>query len=166
MHFLPLKLRKMAGPLHRVGINLIPPPSKIGLIRNWLWDSLTIDWEGIIVTIGEETIQLPNTIVVPLSAKFKIRQMISDQIFTMGMALVQNNNWHDLHQNSIRFRDQSTSVRRTPSALSPRTPETRPLLQLVNTRTSPISADQTHALVNMEQQVGGHLHFFPFILQS
>ena len=101
-HFLPLKLRKMAGPLHRVGINLIPPPGRIGLIHGWLWDSLTIDWEGIIMTSGEETIQLPNTIDVPLSVKFKVRQMISDQSFTVSMALVQSNNWHDLHQNPNR----------------------------------------------------------------
>ena len=118
-HFLPLKLRKMAGPLHRVGINLIPPPSRIGLIHGWLWDSLTIDWEGIIMTSGEETIQLPNTIVVPLSVKFKVRQMISDQSFTVNMALVQNNNWHDLHQNPNRPREHPSSLRRTPSALLP-----------------------------------------------
>ena len=126
--FLPLKLRRMAGPLHRVGINLIPPPSRIGLLPCWLWDSLTIDWEGIIMTSGEETIQLPNTIVVPLSAEFKVRQMISDQSFTVSMALVQNNNWHDLCQNPNRLRDHPSSLRRTPSAPVPQFPETRPLL--------------------------------------
>ena len=153
--FLPLKLRRMAGPLHRVGINLIPPPGRIGLLPGWLWDSLTIDWEGIIMTSGEETIQLPNTIVVPLSAKFKVRQMISDQSFTVSMALVQNNNWHDLHQNPNRLRDHPTSLRRTPSTPAPQSPETRPLLRLVNTRISPVSEDWTHPLANMEQQVGG-----------
>ena len=34
--FQPLKLRKMAGSLHRVGINLFPPPGWIGLIPGWL----------------------------------------------------------------------------------------------------------------------------------
>ena len=42
-HFLPLKLRKMAGPIHKVGINRMPSPDQLGLIRNWLWDSLAID---------------------------------------------------------------------------------------------------------------------------
>ena len=153
--FLPLKLSKMAGHIHKVGINIIPSPNRIKLVCNWLWNSLTLDWEGIVMTSGNETIQLPNTTVVPLSAKFKMRQMITDQIFTVGMALVQNNNWYDLHHKSNRLRDPSTSLRRTPSAPVPRSPETRPLLQLVNTRTSPISEDRSYPLSNMEQQVGG-----------
>ena len=107
------------------------------------------------MTSGEETIQLPNTIVVPLSAKFKVRQMISDQSFTVSMALVQNNNWHDLCQNPNRLRDHPSSLRRTPSAPAPWFPKTRPLLQLVNTGTSPVPEDWTHPLANMEQQAGG-----------
>ena len=153
--FLPLKLRKIAGPIHKVGINRIPSPDQLGLIHNWLWDSLTIDWDGVEMTSGNEIVQRPRTIVVPFIAKFKVRQLLTAQKFSVSMALLQNNNWHDLNQKFHRLGAPSASIRRTPSAPAPRSPDSRPLLQLVNTRTSPVSEDRTHTLSNMEQQAGG-----------
>ena len=127
-HFLPLKLRKMAGPIHKVGINRIPSPDQLGLVCNWLWDSLTINWDGVEMTSGNEMIQLPRTIVVPFTAKFKVRQLLTAQKFSVSMALLQNNNWHDLNQKSHRSGGPSASIRRTPSTPAPRSPDSRPLL--------------------------------------
>ena len=152
--FLSLKLRKMAGPIHKVGINRIPSPDQLGLVRNWLWDSLTIDWDSVEMTSGNEIIQLPRTIVIPFTAKFKVRQLLTAKKFSVSMALLQNNNWHDLNQKSHRLGGPSASIR-TPSAPAPRSPDSQPLLRLVNTRTSPVSEDRTHTLSNMEQQAGG-----------
>ena len=118
-HFLPLKLRKMAGPIHKVGINRIPSPDQLGLIRNWLWDSLTINWDDVEMTSGNEMIQLPRTIVVLFTAKFKVKQLLTAQKFSVSMALLQNNNWHDLNQKSHRTGGPSASIRRTPSVLPP-----------------------------------------------
>ncbi|MCG8621233.1 MAG: hypothetical protein MJE68_04410, partial [Proteobacteria bacterium] len=130
--FLPLKLKKMAGPLHRVGVNRLPTPGRLRLIRNWLWDSLTIDWDGIEMISGHETVQLPNTIVVPLRAKFKVRQILSDQNFTVSMALTQDNNWYDLtHGHSCIFHTSSSDPD-LPAGLT--SSDTRPLIHLVNTR--------------------------------
>ena len=159
--YLPLKLRKMAGPLHRVGINMIPTPRQISLIHGWMWDTLTIDWTGILMTSGNETIQLPSTIIVPIRAKFKLRQILGDPSFTVSMALTQDNNWYDLSQSSQRMHttpsacySQQGATATPPQQVSPapRPPESRPLLNLVNTRTNPSSDDSVQALSNMERQ--------------
>ena len=145
----------MAGPIHKERINRIPSPDQLGLVHNWLWDSLTINWDGVEMTSGNEMIQLPRTIVVPFTAKFKVRQLLTAQKFSVSMALLQNNNWHDLNQKSHRLGGPSASIRRTPSAPAPRYPDSQPLLRLVNTRTSSVSEDRMHILSNMEQQAGG-----------
>ena len=71
------------------------------------------------MTSGNEIIQLPETIVVPFTAKFKVRQLLTAQKFSVSMALLQNNNWHDLNQRSHRLGGPSASIRRTPSAPAP-----------------------------------------------
>ena len=156
--FLPLKLRKMAGPLHRVGINRIPSSRQINLIRGWMWDTLTINWSDIEMFSGDETIQLPNTIIVPLRAKFKVRQIINDQCFTVSMALTQDNNWYDLNQTSHRTRAGPNP----PLRATPRSPDSRPLLQLVNARINPDSEERTETLSNMTHQTEGAQPPFPF----
>ena len=125
--FLPLKLRKMAGPIYKVGINRIPSPDQLGLVHNWLWNSLTINWDGVEMISGNEMIKLPRTIVVPFTAKFKVRKLLTAQKFSVSMALLQNNNRHDLNQKSHRLGGPSASIRRTPSAPAPRSPDSRPL---------------------------------------
>ena len=69
-HYIPLKLRKLAGQLHRMKINALPHPTQFSLVRNCVWDTLTIDWLDIELRDEGEVIGLPNTVVVPLCAKY------------------------------------------------------------------------------------------------
>ena len=113
-YYIPLKLRKLAGQLHRMKINAMPHPSQITLVRNCVWDTLAIDWLDIELRAEGEVIGLPNTVVIPLCAKYKVRSLLNKD-FHVSLALCQGNTWYDLTANS-------------------RAPIHRPVARVANTR--------------------------------
>ena len=98
-YYIPLKLRKLAGQLHRMKINAMPHPSQFTLVRNCVWDTLAIDWLDIELRDEGEVIGLPNTVVIPLCAKYKVRSLLNKD-FHVSLALCQGNTWYDLTANS------------------------------------------------------------------
>ena len=60
---------------------------------------LVIDWMDIEITNEGEPMGLPNTIVVPLRAKFKVRSIMRSD-FHVNLVLCQDNTWYDLTANS------------------------------------------------------------------
>ena len=97
-HYIPLKLRKVTGQPQRMMINTLPHPSQLRLVKNWIWDTLVIDWMDIEITNEGEPVGLPNTIVVPLCAKFRVRSIMRSD-FHVNLALCQDNTWYDLTAN-------------------------------------------------------------------
>ena len=98
-HYIPLKLRKVTGQPQRMSINTLPHPSQIRLVRNWVWNTLVIDWMDIEITNEGEPVGLPNTIIVPLCAKFRVRSIMRSD-YHVNLALCQDNTWYDLTANS------------------------------------------------------------------
>ena len=98
-HYIPLKLRKVTSQPQRMSINTLPHPSQIRLVRNWVWDTLVIDWMDIEITNEGEPVGLPNTIIVPLRAKFRVRSIMRSD-YHVNLALCQDNTWYDLTANS------------------------------------------------------------------
>ena len=50
-------------------------PGQLTLQRNWLWDTVTIDWENVqILKHGEPSCAMPVTVTVPLSHKMKMHE--------------------------------------------------------------------------------------------
>ena len=74
-------------------------PSQLRLVKNWVWDTLVIDWMDIEITSEGEPVGLPNTLVVPLHAKFRVRSIMQSD-FHVNLALCQDNTWYDLTANS------------------------------------------------------------------
>ena len=82
-----------------MSINTLPHPSQIRLVRNWVWDTLVIDWMDIEITNEGEPVGLPSTIIVPLRAKFCVRSIMRSD-YHVNLALCQDNTWYDLTANS------------------------------------------------------------------
>ena len=97
--YIPLNLRRIAGQRHKIRINALPHPTQVKLVRNCVWDTLTIDWQDVELTNDGDPIDLPSTLVVPLRAKFKIREMLNTP-YHLNMALCRENAWYDLSANS------------------------------------------------------------------
>ena len=59
-----MKLCKTAGSIHLF---------QIKLIKNYLWDTLEIDWKEITVTFNGNKIDLPRVVIIKLQDKIKVR---------------------------------------------------------------------------------------------
>ena len=54
-------------------------PGQLTLQRNWLWDTVTIDWENVQILKHDEPVVMPVTVTVPLSHKIKMRNILNTE---------------------------------------------------------------------------------------
>ena len=72
-NYIPVKLCKTAGSIHLFKISGMLKVENIKLNKNYLWDTLEIDWKEVIVTFNGNKIDLPSIVIIKLKDKFKIR---------------------------------------------------------------------------------------------
>ena len=72
-NYVPIKLCKTAGSIHLFKIKDTLKPKNIKLNKNYLWDSLEIDWKEVTVTFNGNRIRLPRIVAIRLQDKFKVR---------------------------------------------------------------------------------------------
>ena len=75
--YVPIKLCKTAGSIHLFKIKGTLKPKDIKLNKNYLWDTLEIDWKEVTVTFNDSKINLPRIVVVRLCDKIKVRRLMS-----------------------------------------------------------------------------------------
>ena len=54
----------------------------IKLNKNFIWDTLEIDWKEVTVSFNEDKINLPRVITIKLQDKSKIRQLIKRNLYS------------------------------------------------------------------------------------
>ena len=72
-NYVPIKLCKTAGGIHLFKIIGILKTKNIKLIKNYLWDTLKIDWKDVTVTFNGDKIDLPKVVIIKLRDKIKVR---------------------------------------------------------------------------------------------
>ena len=72
-NYVPIKLCKTAGSIHLFKIIGTLKAENIELIKNYLWDTLEIDWKEVTVTFNSDKIDLPGVIIIKLQDKIKVR---------------------------------------------------------------------------------------------
>ena len=72
-NYVPIKLCKTAGSIHLYKIIGTLKAKNIKLIKNYLWDTLEIDWKEVTVTFNSDKIDLPRVIIIKLQDKIKVR---------------------------------------------------------------------------------------------
>ena len=65
-HYIPIKLCKTADSIHLFNIVGTLIPKNIKLIKNYLWDTLDIDWKEVTVTLNGDKIDLPRVVIIKL----------------------------------------------------------------------------------------------------
>ena len=70
--YVPIKLCKTVGSIHLFKIIGTLKAENIKLIKNYLWDTLEIDWK-VTVTFNGDKIDLPKVIIIKLQDKIKVR---------------------------------------------------------------------------------------------
>ena len=72
-NYIPIKLCKAAGSMHLFKIKGTLKAENIKLNKNFIWDTLEIDWKEVTVTFNEDKTNLPRVITIKLQDKIKIR---------------------------------------------------------------------------------------------
>ena len=65
-YYVPIKLYKTAGSIHLFKIIGMLKPENIKLNRNYIWDTLEIDWKEVSVNFNDNKINLPQVVTIKL----------------------------------------------------------------------------------------------------
>ena len=68
-----IKLCKTLGSIHLFKITGMLKPVHIKLNKNYIWDTLEIDWKEVIMTFNDNKINLPTVVTIKLQDKIKVR---------------------------------------------------------------------------------------------
>ena len=71
--YVPIKLCKTLGSIHLFQLMGSINRENITLHRNTIWDIMEIDWQTVTVTLNENVINLPGSVIISFRDKFKIR---------------------------------------------------------------------------------------------
>ena len=79
-HYIPIKLCKTSGSLHLFKVTGTLTPEDIKLNRNYLWDTLEINWDKIKLAFNSNEIKLPKIIMIKMQDKIRVRRMMSREM--------------------------------------------------------------------------------------
>ena len=95
-YYVPVKLCKTMASIHLFKITGKLTPEQFTLNRKLLGDILEIDWKEVTVTLNGNRVHLPNSVIIPLQDKFKIRHIIKRQPLLLHIMLRQGMTWLSL----------------------------------------------------------------------
>ena len=76
-NYVPIKLCKTAGSIHLFKIKGTLNTRNIKLNKNYLWNTLEIDWKEVTVTFNDNKIVLPKIIAIRIWNKIKVRRLMN-----------------------------------------------------------------------------------------
>ena len=76
-NYVPIKLCKTAGSIHLFKIIGTLKTENIKLNKNYLWDTLQIDWKEVTVTFNSNKIDLPKIVIIKLQEKIRVRRLMN-----------------------------------------------------------------------------------------
>ena len=76
-HYIPVKLTKTSGSAHLFKFTGTLNSEDIKLNKNYLWDTLEINWDKIKLTFNDSEIKLPQLVTIKMQDKIRMRRMMS-----------------------------------------------------------------------------------------
>ena len=95
-NYVPIKLFKTAGSIHLFKIKGTLKPKNIKLNKNYLWDTLEIDWKEVTVTFNDNKIDLPIMVAIRLWGKIKVRRLLNREPLLFHVMIRQGITWFTL----------------------------------------------------------------------
>ena len=95
-YYIPIKLCKTEGSIHIFKIIGMLKPESIKLNRNYIWDTLEIDWKEVSVTFSDNKINLPRVVTIKFQEKIKIRCLMKKEPLLFHVMLKQGITWFTL----------------------------------------------------------------------
>ena len=50
-------------------------PENMKLKKNWIWDVLEIDWSDVSITLNDNEINLPRSVIIPFKERYRARKL-------------------------------------------------------------------------------------------
>ena len=76
-HYIPIRLCKTSGSLHLFKVTGTLTSEDIRLNKNYLWDTLEINWDKIKLSFNSNEIELPQLVMIKMQDKIRVRRMMS-----------------------------------------------------------------------------------------
>ena len=68
----------------------------IRLNKNYLWDTLEINWDKIKLTFNSNEIELPQLVMIKMQDKIRVRRVMSKEIKNFHIMIRQGITWYNL----------------------------------------------------------------------
>ena len=94
--YTPINLCKIAGRIHLFKMRGNLTLECINYKKNWIWDVLEIDWKEVRVTLNDNEVKLPTTVVIPFRDKYRARRLIRKHPLLQHVILKQDRTWFTL----------------------------------------------------------------------
>ena len=95
-NYVPSKLCNRAGSIHLFKIRGILKPKNIKLNKNYLWDTMEIDWKEVTMTFNDDKINLPKVVAIKLQDKIKVGRLMNREPLLFHMMIKQGIMWFNL----------------------------------------------------------------------
>ena len=95
-HYIPIKLCKTSGSPHLFKITGALNSGDIRLNKNYLWDTLEINWDKIKLSFNSNEIELPQLVMIKMQDKIRVRSMMSKEIQNFHIMIRQEITWYNL----------------------------------------------------------------------
>ena len=86
-NYVPIKLCKTAGSVHLFKIIGTLKAKNIKLNKNYLWDTLEIDWKEVTASFNGNKIDLPKAVVIKLQDKIKVKRFMNRETLLFHLML-------------------------------------------------------------------------------
>ena len=94
--YIPIKLSRVAGSIHLFRIRGRLNPENVKLKKNWIWDVLEIDWSNISITLNDNEIDLPSSVIIPFKERYRERRLLRKHPLLFYDMLKQGKTWFSL----------------------------------------------------------------------
>ena len=94
-HYIPVKLTKTSGSPHLFKLAGTLNSEDIKLNKNYLWDTLEINWNKIKLTFNDNEIKLPQLVTIKMQDKIRIRRMMGRDMQNSHVMIKQGITWYN-----------------------------------------------------------------------
>ena len=94
--YVPIKLCRVAGSNHLFRIRGRLNPENAKLKKNWIWDVLEIDWLDVSITLNDNEIDLPSSVIIPFKERYRARRLLRKHPLLFYVILKQGKTWLSL----------------------------------------------------------------------
>ena len=94
--YIPIKLCRVPGSIHLFRIRGRSNPENVKLKKNWIWDVLEIDWSNISITLNDNEIESPSSVIIPFKERYSTRRLLRKHLLLLYVMLKQGKTWFSL----------------------------------------------------------------------